>query len=124
MSSDFKNFVRRLKFEALALAVLMWVLALNSSYTAWWLLITFPLFDIGALGYLVNPKIGAKTYNFMHDFTVPTLLVALGVVSSNGLSSIIGICWIFHIAVDRALGYGLKHQHSFKETHLGRIGKK
>ncbi|WP_240639249.1 DUF4260 family protein [Micromonospora ureilytica] len=31
--------------------------------------------------------------------------------------------WAFHIAVDRALGYGLKTTEGFEHTHLGRMGK-
>ncbi len=32
--------------------------------------------------------------------------------------------WIAHIAMDRALGYGLKPSPTgFTDTHLGRIGK-
>lgn len=27
-----------------------------------------------------------------------------------------------HIALDRTLGYGLKHESGFRDTHLGRIG--
>jgi hypothetical protein len=31
--------------------------------------------------------------------------------------------WAFHVAVDRALGYGLKYPDSFAHTHLGWIGR-
>ena len=31
--------------------------------------------------------------------------------------------WTAHIAMDRALGYGLKLPTGFTDTHLGRIGK-
>jgi hypothetical protein len=33
-----------------------------------------------------------------------------------------GLIWAGHIAMDRALGYGLKHPDGFQHTHLGRIG--
>ena len=33
------------------------------------------------------------------------------------------LIWAAHIAIDRAVGYGLKYPGSFKDTHLGRMGK-
>ncbi len=123
MSKDFATFVRHLKFEALALAILMLALAYHSPYSMWWLLIAFPFIDLGMIGYVVNPKVGAYTYNLLHNATLPTLLIALGVIINNDLVTFVGIAWTFHTAVERILGYGLKHQHSFKDTHLGRIGK-
>ncbi len=32
--------------------------------------------------------------------------------------------WTAHIAMDRALGYGLKLSTGFSDTHLGRIGQR
>ena len=119
---DFAVFIRHLKLEALALAVLMLVLAYKSPYSMWWLLAAFPFVDLGMLGYGINPKVGAYTYNLLHNATLPTLLIAFGVLGNNDVMSFIGIVWTFHITIDRLLGYGLKHSHSFKETHLGRIG--
>ncbi len=124
MSKDFRNFIAQLKLEAIALATLMIVLTYESPYSLWWLLITFLAFDVGAIGYLYNTKIGAYTYNFMHNYTVPTLLIVFGIVFSHDLTALIGYCWTFHISIDRALGFGLKHKHSFHETHMGKIGKK
>jgi len=34
------------------------------------------------------------------------------------------MAWGFHVAVDRALGYGLKFNDDFQHTHLGWIGNK
>lgn len=123
MSKDFRNFVTHLKLEAVALAILMVVLTYESDYSLWWLLISFLAFDIGALGYAINPKIGSYTYNLMHNFTIPTLLIAGGIMFDSQIVSLVGYCWTFHISVDRALGYGLKHKTSFHETHMGKIGK-
>lgn len=33
------------------------------------------------------------------------------------------LIWIAHVGMDRALGYGLKRDTGFRDTHLGRIGK-
>lgn len=122
MQKDFHTFIRHLKFEAMALAVLMLALAYRSPYNMWWLLVAFPFVDLGMIGYAVNPKVGAFTYNLLHNATFPTLLIAFGVIVDNDLIAFVGIAWTFHIAVDRILGYGLKHQYSFKDTHLGKIG--
>lgn len=67
--NDFAHFVKHLKFEALALAVLMIVLTHESEYSKWWLIIAFPLFDIGMIGYARNTRLGALTYN--QCFTQP-----------------------------------------------------
>jgi hypothetical protein len=121
---EFEKFVRHLKLEALALAILMVVLLYKSDASLWWLLIGFPFIDIGTAGYLVNKKIGALVYNFFHNATLPTFSVVVGILSDNTVLSVIGYVWIFHITIDRLLGYGLKQSHSFHETHLGSLKKK
>ena len=121
---DFEKFIRSLRLEGLALAILMVVLIYNSTAPLWILPATFLLFDISIIGYKFSNKIGAKTYNFIHNATIPTILIAAGLLIDVEWVSILGICWTFHIAVDRTLGYGLKHEESFTHTHLGKIGKK
>jgi len=37
--------------------------------------------------------------------------------------SLAGAVLFAHVAVDRALGYGLKLHSGFRDTHLGRIGR-
>lgn len=76
---DFEKFVKHLRFEALALAVLMFVLAYKSQYSLWWLLAGFPIVDICLVGYLFGPKIGALTYNLAHNAALPTTLIAIGI---------------------------------------------
>jgi hypothetical protein len=102
----------------------MIVLMLESSAPFWILPASFLLFDIGMVGYMVNPRIGSLTYNALHNLTVPTLCIAFGVVGNIEALSVLGYCWTFHIAVDRAFGFGMKHKHSFHETHLGTIKRK
>ena len=120
---DFEKFVKHLRFEAIALAILMVVLTYESPAPLWILPATFLLFDIGVIGYLKDTKLGALTYNISHSLTIPTFLIASGILFDISWIAVFGFCWIFHVAVDRSLGFGLKHQHSFKETHLGKIGK-
>jgi hypothetical protein len=121
--NPFEKFVKHLKLESLSLAILMVVLTYYSPAPLWILPATFLFFDIGMIGYLKNTKFGALTYNISHDFTIPTILIALGLMFNVSWVSVVGYCWVFHVAIDRSLGYGLKHEHSFNETHLGKIGK-
>jgi hypothetical protein len=53
---------------------------------------------------------------------VPGLLALAGLVVGPiafGLAAI----WVAHIGLDRVLGYGLKLEGGFEQTHLGLIGK-
>lgn len=121
---DFEIFVRHLKLEAISLAFLMAVLVDNAGFSLWVLPATFLLFDVGMIGYIKDSKTGAIIYNLTHSLTIPGLVIATGVLLSNDIVSVVGYSWSFHIAVDRALGYGLKMQSSFHHTHLGQIKKK
>ena len=94
------------------------------SGTSWWLfalLILAP--DLSMLGYLAGPRVGAVAYNALHLLIGPLLLALAGYVLVNSMATAIGLIWIIHIAVDRALGYGLKLSTGFQDTHLGRIGR-
>ncbi|TKB06494.1 MAG: DUF4260 family protein, partial [Mesorhizobium sp.] len=54
---------------------------------------------------------------------LPVLLALVGSVFDNAMAIAVALIWIAHIAIDRALGYGLKLSSSFQDTHLGRIGR-
>ena len=90
---------------------------------SWWmfaLLILAP--DLAMLGYLRSPRLGALTYNLGHTYAAPALLAVAGRVlgpRAYGLAPI----WMAHIGFDRLLGYGLKLETGFEQTHLGPIGK-
>ena len=91
---------------------------------SWW--IYFVLFlapDLGFLGYLAGPKVGAIAYNAMHSYMAPMALMTAGFGFAPPLVLSIAMIWLAHIGFDRALGYGLKYSAGFGFTHLGRIGK-
>ena len=91
---------------------------------SWWpfaLLIQAP--DLSMLGYLAGPRVGAIAYNALHMLVVPLVLALAGYVLANATASAVGLIWVAHIAIDRALGYGLKLSSGFQDTHLGRIGR-
>jgi hypothetical protein len=90
----------------------------------WWLfaaLILVP--DLSMIGYLAGPKVGAWCYNAVHTWIAPVALWLVALAAASPLLSQIAIILAAHIAIDRALGYGLKHESGFQDTHLGRIGK-
>jgi Domain of unknown function (DUF4260) len=90
---------------------------------AWWLFaLLFFVPDIGLLGYLVNARVGALTYNLLHNVVLPLALGSFGLLVQNSDAPRIAVIWLAHIAFDRMLGYGLK-AGSFADTHLGRVGR-
>lgn len=81
------------------------------------------LIDVFMAGYLLGKDVGAYVYNLGHSFIIPSVLFIIGVPAANDLLIGLGLIWVAHIGIDRALGYGLKHKSAFTDTHLGRIGK-
>lgn len=106
---------------AAAAAIIFYVM----SGVSWWLfalLILAP--DLSMLGYLAGPRAGAIAYNALHILIVPLVLALAGRLLGNSAVTAIALIWIAHIAIDRALGYGLKLSTGFQDTHLGRIGRR
>ena len=90
----------------------------------WFLLIPFLLVpDVSMVGYLHSPKTGALTYNLVHNWATGLAVLGLGLWLVSFPLAVAGSILIAHIGMDRALGYGLKLQTAFQDTHLGRIGK-
>lgn len=94
--------------------------ALGQSWLVFALLFFVP--DLFMLGYVRSARLGAMTYNLAHTYVAPALLALFGFVVGPvafGLAAI----WVAHIGLDRMLGYGLKLNGGFEQTHLGLIGK-
>lgn len=116
---------QRVENLLVAVAIVIAVIAWGQPW--WWLLAAFLAFDLSALGYLVNQRLGALCYNLVHNYTAPAALIAVWATLQLGGGGADGMvlaaaCWGFHVAVDRALGYGLK-LGPFTHTHLGVIGQ-
>jgi hypothetical protein len=110
-----------LRAEGLAVAVAAIVLYVNAGYP-WWLLVALVLApDLAMIGYLAGPTIGAMAYDAAHTYVLPVILVAAGVVGDAEIAIELGLIWLTHIGVDRAVGYGLKYPTGFKDTHLQRV---
>jgi hypothetical protein len=92
---------------------------------AWWafaLLFLAP--DLSMLGYLAGPRAGAAIYNLAHSGALALALTLLGFFGGAPAVAAVGLIWIAHIGCDRALGYGLKYETAFADTHLGHIGRR
>ena len=114
---------------------LLCLAALIMNDVPWWvyvLLVIGP--DIGMLGYLLNTRIGAFTYNLLHHKGLAILCAAaafgseaidlLAGVSSIGEALLLTAVILYgHSSMDRMFGYGLKYGDHFKHTHLGWIGR-
>ena len=126
-----KNLIRVEEFAQFALCLF----ALILNHVPWWayiILLIGP--DISMLGYLINPRVGAISYNFFHHKAFALLLI-LGTTFSDlhtYLASttprenallLAAIILYGHASMDRIFGYGLKFGDNFQHTHLGWIGK-
>lgn len=112
-----------LKLEnlAIALAALGGYWMTGAGWTLFFLLVLAP--DIAFLAYLGGPRLGAWGYNALHSYVGVALLLAAGTFFGWSMALPVALVWTFHIAFDRALGYGLKYETGFQDTHLGRIGR-
>lgn len=117
--------IQRIENAAVAVAI---VLVMIAAGQPWWLLLAaFLLFDLSAIGYLRSSHVGALTYNAVHNYVGPAVAAAayLALQLAGFHATWLGLlaaCWAFHVAVDRALAYGLKLE-DFTHTHLGTIGR-
>ena len=111
----------RFEYAAMAIAALV---AYHFSGGSWWFfaaLILVP--DLSIAGYLGGPKLGAWCYNALHNWVAPVVLWLVALAVGSQLLVQIAIILAAHVAIDRALGYGLKRESGFRDTHLGTIGK-
>ena len=65
--------------------------------------------------------IGAAAYDVAHTYSLPIVLAAIGLIAGAEIAVQLGLIWITHIGVDRAIGYGMKYPSGFKDTHLQRV---
>lgn len=79
--------------------------------------------DFSAVGYLVNARVGAVTYNIVHNSTIAGVALGLGWWLHSRFLVLTGAVLLAHVGLDRVLGYGLKLPSGFQDTHLVRIGR-
>lgn len=116
-----------LKLEELAMLAFC-ILVLWLFHAEWWVYLALLIApDISMLGYLVNNKVGAWSYNLFHHKGVAILFFILGFLFLDNNIGIyfhaIGIAMFGHSSMDRFFGFGLKTTEGFKFTHLGKLGE-
>ena len=79
--------------------------------------------DASAIGYLRGPRVGAIVYNLIHDLAAGIAVAGIGLAVGSVPIAAAGAILVAHSGMDRMAGYGLKLPTSFKDTHLGRIGR-
>ena len=110
--------VRLLRAEGVVAAVFA-VLLYRDTGESWLLFALLALApNLSMLGYLGSTRLGTVTYNVFHTVVLPLLLAAVGIARNDDHLIAVSLIWLTHIAVDRALGYGLKSPTGFKDSHL------
>jgi hypothetical protein len=111
------------RLEASALFIAMMTAYTLRHYSWAEFIIIFILIDTSIIGYAHNKRTGAIIYNLAHSLIMPLALSALSEAMYGTLLSPLAVAWIGHIALDRALGFGLKNVEGFHHTHLGHLGR-
>jgi Domain of unknown function (DUF4260) len=114
-------FLRSEGLALLGLSVFLYAW-LDRSWLVFAVLLLVP--DVSLLGYAAGPRIGAVAYNVAHTYLIPASLAVAGVAGGVGGLLTVSLIWFAHIGMDRLLGYGLKRPTGFRDTHLGRIGRR
>jgi hypothetical protein len=121
-----RSSVARLLYALLALGLLAAIaLEIARHDTGWWQLAAFGLGPdlallLGAGSGLERGQLHPRAvpvYNALHRFWGPLALgalAALGLVSTGFLVG--ALAWAFHVALDRAVGYGLRTRDGFQRA--------
>ena len=112
-----------LKLEELGLLVLGIYLFNLLDYQWWWFLVLILTPDFSMIGYLFGNKKGAICYNLFHHKAIAILIYLVGIYFGQEILQLAGVILFSHSSLDRLVGYGLKYESGFKDTHLGKIGK-
>ena len=113
-----KNVLRLEMVVLFGLSVYLFAL---TNFAWWWFPVLLLVPDVGVVGYLAGPRLGAYTYNLTHHLGLATLLIIVGQYYALSYVELAGIIMLGHSAFDRILGFGLKYTDSFRHTHLGML---
>jgi hypothetical protein len=104
--------------------LLLSILLFSQLSFVWWI---YPLLllapDLGMIGYVLGPRVGAVSYNTTHHKGLAAVLYAIGILYAVPVLALTGLIMLGHSSIDRVLGFGLKYGDSFQHTHLGWIGR-
>ena len=110
-----------LRLEALAATVAVLTIYARMGGSWWFFVLLILAPDLSIVGYLGGTALGAAVYNLAHAYVVPLGLALYGYVSGQVLVQQLALIWLAHIAIDRALGFGLKYATGFRDHHLTRL---
>ena len=97
------------------------LVAYQSNHGSWLLFVLlFLVPDVSMIGYVINTRIGATSYNAIHTYIGPLALGGYSLFTGRHLPLQLALMWLSHIGFDRILGFGLKYPSRFKDTHLNR----
>ncbi len=116
--------LKLLRWEGVFIFILS-ILLYAQTGAGWWrfaLLLLAP--DVAMAGYWLGARWGAIFYNVAHSYIGPLALGGIAVAAAQTAWIPYLLIWSAHIAMDRALGYGLKYPDAFKNTHLGHLGRR
>jgi hypothetical protein len=117
------DFTIKIEEAAITAVAIYFLTKFNLGLSVWmWVLLFFSP-DLSMLGYLLNSRIGAFTYNLFHHRGIALALVAAGFLVQLDILMTSGLLLAAHSSFDRMLGYGLKFPDNFKHTSSGWIGK-
>ena len=98
-----------IKLEEFALLVLSFYLFLALDYAWWWFPLLFFVPDASMIGYLIDSKVGALAYNFMHHKALAILLYLFGSFTQLAVLQLAGLVMFGHASLDRVLGFELQN---------------
>ncbi|MFA5895251.1 MAG: DUF4260 domain-containing protein [Candidatus Shapirobacteria bacterium] len=110
----------RLEGAAIFLLSLWFYQKTGGTWLQFGILLLLP--DITIVAYKWGNKVGAIVYNLVHTYSLTLMMMIWGWFLQDKFVMSLGIAFTAHIAIDRFLGFGLKHFTGFRDTHLGKIG--
>ena len=110
-----------LRLEGLTVLAAAIILYAHLRGNAWLFVALVLVPDLSMIGYLVNTRVGSLTYNVVHTYALPALLLGAGAVANIPTVILLALIWFAHIGADRLLGYGLKYPNDFKDTHMQHV---
>jgi hypothetical protein len=110
-----------LRAEGLVLFAAAIALYVREDFSLLLLALLFLAPDLSFVGLAAGPRVAAVAYDTAHTYVGPILLASASLVVEWSTGVQLGLIWLAHIGIDRALGYGLRYPDAFRDTHLQRV---
>lgn len=110
-----------LRLEGLVLFGAAIALYVREDFSILVLVVLFLAPDLAFVGLAGGPRLGAVAYDAAHTYVGPILLASTSLIVEWSAGVQLGLIWLAHIGIDRAIGYGLRYPDAFQDTHLQRV---